>query len=97
MQLFDDSQRPWRDGLNGKWRDRLKRYAESLALRHEERKLAVLVDANRCTHGHRYLIKSRRRTGATGCIILVKEDTSRFPYEDRLTIWSAKGLPISRA
>ncbi|WP_080155281.1 [citrate (pro-3S)-lyase] ligase [Salmonella enterica] len=67
---------------------RLKRYAESLAtLRHEGKKIGCIVmNANPFTHGHRYLIQQAAAQCDWLHLFLVKEDTSRFPYEDRLDL-----------
>ena len=67
---------------------RLKRYAESLAKQRREGKKigCIVMNANPFTNGHRFLIQQ----AATQCdwlhLFLVKEDTSRFPYEDRLDL-----------
>ncbi|WP_079843845.1 [citrate (pro-3S)-lyase] ligase, partial [Salmonella enterica] len=67
---------------------RLKRYAESLAtLRHEGKKIGCIVmNANPFTNGHRYLIQQAAAQCDWLHLFLVKEDTSRFPYEDRLDL-----------
>lgn len=67
---------------------RLQRYASYLTtLRQSGEKIGCIVmNANPFTLGHRYLIQ----TAAAQCdwlhVFLVKEDTSRFPYEDRLAL-----------
>ncbi|MGG5415498.1 [citrate (pro-3S)-lyase] ligase [Edwardsiella tarda] len=67
---------------------RLQRYAENLAtLRHPGKKIgAIVMNANPFTNGHRYLV----RQAASQCdwlhLFLVREDTSRFSYEDRLAL-----------
>jgi len=67
---------------------RLQRYASYLTtLRQDGKKIGCIVmNANPFTYGHRYLIQ----TAALQCdwlhVFLVKEDTSRFPYEDRLAL-----------
>lgn len=67
---------------------RLKRYAASLAkLRQDGKKIGcIIMNANPFTNGHRYLIHQ----AASQCdwlhLFMVKEDTSRFPYEDRLSL-----------
>ncbi|HFZ8993751.1 TPA: [citrate (pro-3S)-lyase] ligase [Citrobacter freundii] len=67
---------------------RLKRYAESLAkLRHDGKKIGCIVmNANPFTNGHRYLIQQAAAQCDWLHLFLVKEDTSRFPYEDRLDL-----------
>lgn len=67
---------------------RLKRYAESLArLRHDGKKIGCIVmNANPFTNGHRYLIQQATSQCDWLHLFLVKEDTSRFPYEDRLDL-----------
>ncbi|AJI94087.1 [citrate (pro-3S)-lyase] ligase [Yersinia ruckeri] len=67
---------------------RLARYAEQLAnLRHAGEKIgAIVMNANPFTLGHQYLV----RQAAAQCdwlhLFLVKEDNSRFPYQDRLQL-----------
>ncbi|WP_436857120.1 [citrate (pro-3S)-lyase] ligase [Citrobacter tructae] len=67
---------------------RLKRYAESLSKqRHYGRKIGCIVmNANPFTLGHRYLIQQAAAQCDWLHLFLVKEDTSRFPYEDRLDL-----------
>ncbi|EMN3918270.1 [citrate (pro-3S)-lyase] ligase [Citrobacter farmeri] len=67
---------------------RLKRYAESLSkLRHDGKKIGCIVmNANPFTNGHRYLIQQAAAQCDWLHLFLVKEDTSRFPYEDRLDL-----------
>ena len=77
---------------------RLKRYADSLIKhRHDGKKIgSIVMNANPFTHGHRYLIQQ----AATQCdwlhLFLVKEDTSRFPYEDRLELVRKSTADIPR-
>jgi len=67
---------------------RLQQYASYLTtLRHNGNKIGCIVmNANPFTLGHRYLIQQ----AASQCdwlhVFLVKEDTSRFRYEDRLAL-----------
>lgn len=67
---------------------RLKRYAESLKkFRHEGNKIGCIVmNANPFTNGHRYLIQQAAAQCDWLHLFLVKEDSSRFPYEDRLDL-----------
>lgn len=67
---------------------RLKRYADSLtAFRREGKKIGCIVmNANPFTRGHRYLIQQAAAQCDWLHLFLVKEDTSRFPYEDRLEL-----------
>lgn len=67
---------------------RLKRYAESLTrLRHDGKKIGCIVmNANPFTNGHRYLIQQAAAQCDWLHLFLVKEDTSRFPYEDRFDL-----------
>jgi [citrate (pro-3S)-lyase] ligase len=77
---------------------RLQRYASYLTtLRHDGRKIGCIVmNANPFTSGHRYLIQ--KAAGQCGWlhVFLVKEDTSRFPYEDRLALVRAGSGDIPR-
>lgn len=76
---------------------RLQRYASYLTtLRQSGDKIGCIVmNANPFTRGHRYLIQ----TAAAQCdwlhVFLVKEGTSRFPYEDRLALVRAGTADIS--
>ena len=67
---------------------RLKRYAESLKkFRHPGNKIGCIVmNANPFTKGHRYLIQQAAAQCDWLHLFLVKEDSSRFPYEDRLDL-----------
>ncbi len=67
---------------------RLKRYAESLKkFRHPGNKIGCIVmNANPFTNGHRYLIQQAAAQCDWLHLFLVKEDSSRFPYEDRLDL-----------
>ena len=67
---------------------RLKRYAESLKkFRHPGNKIGCIVmNANPFTNGHRYLIQPAAAQCDWLHLFLVKEDSSRFPYEDRLDL-----------
>jgi len=70
--------------------NRLQRYADSLTrLRHEGKKIGCIVmNANPFTKGHRYLIEQATAQCDWLHLFLVKEDTSRFPYKDRLELVS---------
>ncbi|AJJ11393.1 [citrate (pro-3S)-lyase] ligase [Yersinia rohdei] len=67
---------------------RLQRYAKQLSqLRQPGEKIgSIIMNANPFTRGHQYLV----RQAAAQCdwlhLFLVKEDNSRFPYEDRLQL-----------
>lgn len=67
---------------------RLQRYAKQLSqLRQPGQKIgSIVMNANPFTRGHQYLV----RQAAAQCdwlhLFLVKEDNSRFPYEDRLQL-----------
>ena len=67
---------------------RLKRYAESLAKQRREGKKigCIVMNANPFTNGHRFLIQQAAAQCDWLHLFLVKEDTSRFPYEDRLDL-----------
>lgn len=67
---------------------RLQRYASYLTtLRQAGSKIGCIVmNANPFTHGHRYLIQKAAEQCDWLHLFLVKEDTSRFPYEDRLEL-----------
>lgn len=67
---------------------RLERYASYLTtLRHDGDKIGCIVmNANPFTRGHRYLIQKAAQQCNWLHVFLVKEDTSRFPYEDRLAL-----------
>lgn len=67
---------------------RLKRFADSLAReRHNGKKIGCIVmNANPFTNGHRYLIQQAAAQCDWLHLFLVKEDTSRFPYEDRFDL-----------
>ncbi|EEQ12201.1 [Citrate [pro-3S]-lyase] ligase [Yersinia mollaretii ATCC 43969] len=67
---------------------RLQRYAKQLSqLRQPGKKIgSIVMNANPFTRGHQYLV----RQAAAQCdwlhLFLVKEDNSRFPYDDRLQL-----------
>lgn len=67
---------------------RLQRYASYLTtLRHDGNKIGCIVmNANPFTLGHRYLIQKAAALCDWLHVFMVKEDTSRFPYEDRLAL-----------
>ena len=68
-------------------RDGFARYLKSLAPYAGERPGAALVmNANPFTNGHRYLIQQAAAQCDWLHLFLVKEDSSRFPYEDRLDL-----------
>ncbi|MBB1200191.1 [citrate (pro-3S)-lyase] ligase [Enterobacteriaceae bacterium 89] len=76
---------------------RLKRYANSLtAFRHSGKKIGcIIMNANPFTEGHRYLIQQAVAQCDWLHVFLVKEDTSRFPYEDRFDLVQkgTQGIP----
>lgn len=76
---------------------RLQRYASYLTtLRQDGNKIGcVVMNANPFTRGHRYLIQKAAAQCDWLHVFLVKEDTSRFPYEDRLALVRAgtKDIP----
>ncbi|WP_312980027.1 [citrate (pro-3S)-lyase] ligase [Atlantibacter sp.] len=77
---------------------RLQQYASYLTtLRRVGDKIGCIVmNANPFTRGHRYLVQQ----AASQCdwlhLFLVKEDTSRFPYEDRLALVRAGTADIEK-
>ncbi|HKM95627.1 MAG TPA: [citrate (pro-3S)-lyase] ligase [Buttiauxella sp.] len=77
---------------------RLQRYASYLTtLRRTGRKIGCIVmNANPFTHGHRYLIQKAAEQCDWLHVFLVKEDTSRFPYEDRLALVRAGTSDIKK-
>ncbi|WP_310606846.1 [citrate (pro-3S)-lyase] ligase [Buttiauxella brennerae] len=77
---------------------RLERYASYLTtLRQAGSKIGCIVmNANPFTHGHRYLIQKAAEQCDWLHVFLVKEDTSRFPYEDRLALVRAGTADIKK-
>ncbi|MFK3662833.1 [citrate (pro-3S)-lyase] ligase [Scandinavium sp. NPDC088450] len=77
---------------------RLQRYASYLTtLRKPGNKIGCIVmNANPFTRGHRYLIQKAAAECDWLHVFLVKEDTSRFPYEDRLTLVRAGTADIPK-
>ncbi|MFG6655581.1 [citrate (pro-3S)-lyase] ligase [Scandinavium sp. M-37] len=77
---------------------RLQRYASYLTtLRQDGNKIGCIVmNANPFTRGHRYLIQQAAAQCDWLHVFLVKEDTSRFPYEDRLGLVRAGTQDIPR-
>lgn len=77
---------------------RLRRYADSLIKYRQDGNAigSIVMNANPFTNGHRYLIQQ----ATTQCdwlhLFLVKEDTSRFPYEDRLELVRKSTMDIPR-
>lgn len=67
---------------------RLQRYASYLTTlrQHGKRIGCIVMNANPFTLGHRYLVKKAAAQCDWLHVFLVKEDTSRFPYEDRLEL-----------
>lgn len=67
---------------------RLKRYANTLTqFHHKGKKIGcIIMNANPFTLGHRYLIQQAVAQCDWLHIFLVKEDTSRIPYEDRFNL-----------
>lgn len=76
---------------------RLQRYASFLTtLRRGGSKTGCIVmNANPFTLGHRYLIQQAAARCDWLHVFLVKEDTSRFPYEDRLALVRAGTADIA--
>ncbi len=78
---------------------RLKRYAAQLASERQPGDTigSIVMNANPFTRGHQYLV----REAAARCdwlhLFLVKENTSRFPYEDRrnLVLKGTEGISQS--
>lgn len=77
---------------------RLQRYASFLTtLRQDGNKIGCIVmNANPFTRGHRYLIQQAAAQCDWLHVFLVKEDTSRFPYEDRLALVRAGTADIPK-
>lgn len=82
---------------------RIQRYASYLTtLRHDGNKIgSIVMNANPFTNGHRYLVQQAAAQCDWLHLFLVKEDTSRFPYEDRLELVRAgtsdiKNLTVHR-
>lgn len=77
---------------------RLQRYASYLTtLRHDGAKIGCIVmNANPFTRGHRYLIQKAAEQCDWLHVFMVKEDTSRFPYEDRLALVRAGSADIPK-
>lgn len=77
---------------------RLQRYASYLTtLRQDGHKIGCIVmNANPFTRGHRYLIQQAAAQCDWLHVFLVKEDTSRFPYEDRLALVRAGTEDIAK-
>jgi [citrate (pro-3S)-lyase] ligase len=77
---------------------RLQRYASYLTtLRQDGCKIGCIVmNANPFTRGHRYLIQQAAAQCDWLHVFLVKEDTSRFPYEDRLALVRAGTEDIAK-
>jgi len=77
---------------------RLQRYASYLTtLRQPGNTVGCIVmNANPFTLGHRYLIQQAAAQCDWLHVFLVREDTSRFPYEDRLALVRAGSEDIAR-
>lgn len=77
---------------------RLQQYASYLTtLRREGNKIGCIVmNANPFTRGHRYLVQRAAAQCDWLHLFLVKEDTSRFPYEDRLALVRAGTADIEK-
>ncbi|ROR14741.1 [citrate (pro-3S)-lyase] ligase [Erwinia sp. JUb26] len=75
---------------------RLERYASFLTTlrRGGSRTGCIVMNANPFTLGHRYLIQQAAARCDWLHVFLVKEDTSRFPYEDRLALVRAGTVDI---
>lgn len=77
---------------------RLQQYASYLTtLRQDGDKIGCIVmNANPFTRGHRYLVQQAAAQCDWLHLFLVKEDTSRFPYEDRLALVRAGTADIEK-
>lgn len=77
---------------------RLQQYASYLTtLRQDGGKIGCIVmNANPFTRGHRYLVQQAAAQCDWLHVFLVKEDTSRFPYEDRLALVRAGTADIQK-
>lgn len=77
---------------------RLQQYASYLTtLRRKGDKIGCIVmNANPFTRGHRYLVQKAAQQCDWLHLFLVKEDTSRFPYEDRLALVRAGTADIPK-
>lgn len=77
---------------------RLQQYASYLTtLRRDGNKIGCIVmNANPFTRGHRYLVQRAAAQCDWLHLFLVKEDTSRFPYEDRLALVRAGTADIDK-
>ncbi|HCM8115760.1 TPA: [citrate (pro-3S)-lyase] ligase [Klebsiella quasipneumoniae] len=69
-------------------RERLTRYCRQLAMyRQPGRKIgAIVMNANPFTLGHRWLVEQAARQCDWLHLFVVKEDASRFTYQDRYTL-----------
>ncbi len=74
----------------------LKRYLKSLKLQRKEGDKigSIVMNANPFTLGHRYLIQQAAENCDWLHLFVVKEDTSRFPYSDRLRLIEASTKDI---
>ncbi len=77
---------------------RLQQYASYLTTqRRDGNKIGCIVmNANPFTRGHRYLVQQAAAQCDWLHLFLVKEDTSRFPYEDRLALVRAGTADIEK-
>lgn len=77
---------------------RIDRYAQSLkSSRQPGNKIGCIVmNANPFTNGHRYLVQQAAAQCDWLHLFLVKEDTSRFPYADRLALVRAGTRDIQK-
>lgn len=77
---------------------RLQQYASYLTtLRRDGNTIGCIVmNANPFTRGHRYLVQRAAAQCDWLHLFLVKEDTSRFPYEDRLALVRAGTADIEK-
>ena len=64
-----------------------RKYLESLA--RPGKNGAIVMNANPFTKGHRYLIEQAASQVDNLCVIVVKEDRSRFPYAERKSMIEA--------
>ncbi len=67
----------------------VKAYAESMVKKSgldNEEKAALVMNCNPFTLGHRYLIERTSKENSQVVVLIVEENRSLFPFEDRLTL-----------
>ncbi|MEX5412379.1 [citrate (pro-3S)-lyase] ligase [Atlantibacter hermannii] len=77
---------------------RLQQYASYLTTLRRDGNIigCIVMNANPFTRGHRYLVQRAAAQCDWLHLFLVKEDTSRFPYEDRLALVRAGTADIEK-